>query len=139
MECLISVITDRFHTFVFSETVVLLQHMLMAVKNNGVSFNDVDNTADFVIEMAFKLLIERFPQIDSDYVSNFVYSMYEEASLSTNFRELIREFLISTKKVSPSNRDLFKDILLEHQKEILGLNGPAEPDWGTDINDPAEF
>ena len=135
---LIEIITNNSFTFLFLNLSLLIQHLLIVSQNDGLKLNENVLINEYICNIITNKLIELFPNINFEIINNFSFTLFNEAHNSTNFKDILRNFLILTKKISPSNKYLFNNEN-NNNNLVLGLTGPAEPEDFNDFDNISEF
>ena len=125
---LFSVLTDRAHKFIFSELAKTMSHLFQIVEKKRVLLNGDPNTDNIIANTLAENLSKEFTQFQPSFILEFTRALIVESSNFGQFQELLRNFLIGTKKVQPSDRDLYLAEINDREMAISGLNGPAIPD-----------
>lgn len=125
---LFSVLTDRSHKNIFLELAKALMHLFQVVLNHKLILDDQPNTDQLVCMTLSEKLSKDFPQIQPENLIELVKSLIIESANFGQFQQLLRNFLIDTKKMHPSDIDLhLSEERNRAEIEILGLTGPAVP------------
>ena len=125
---LFSALTDREHKCLFLEISKAIIHLFQIVCQHKVLIEGNPETDNIVAEELSKKLSKDFPQINFANLCDLVKSLMMESASFGQFQQLLRSFLIDTKKMHPSDIDLRRvEIESRELDEIIGLSGPANP------------
>lgn len=133
---LFSTLTDRGHKLLFLELTKAIIHLFQIVCQHKVLLDGNQNTENIVAEELSKKLSKDFPQIHLSNLYDLIKSLMMESASFGQFQQLLRLFLIDTKKMHPSDIDLRRaEIESREMNEIIGLTGPAVPstDYSEDL------
>ena len=129
-----SALTDRGHKLLFLELSKAIMHLFQIVYQQKVILGENSNTEVIVAEELAAKLSKDFPHINIENLFELAKSLMMESESFGQFQQLLRIFLIDTKKMHPSDIDLRRaEIESRELNEIIGLTGPANP--STDVFD----
>jgi len=143
------ILTDRLHKSGFKLQVSILMHLFHTVQLNHVVsplFDPATNAgifdnAQYLRERVVALLGDAFPNLNFNQVSKFVVGLFDTTKDLNNFKEHVRDFLITVKEfAAEDNSDLYaeeREATLELSKSeqwqyrasVPGLLKPDELDF----------
>jgi len=125
---LFTVLTDPTHKFAFGHLTHVLHHMLQLAQTGRVSMS-YDDPREFISQSISEKLQEIFPNRDPVDLINFAQTIVNDVSNLGRLRDSLSDFLITMKKASPKDKDLFKFLKKEQEdadnEKIPWLNGPS--------------
>ncbi|KAH0788718.1 exportin-1 [Histomonas meleagridis] len=115
-----NLMTDSFHKFAFNQLTGLIRSLMqLPVMNNK-------------MQQIVEMLTGVFPNTSPTDIYNFVLQMQSEAPSYTNFKNLMRNFLVEARKFSPKDPSLFAKEMeevvqeIERKKNVPGLLPPSQ-------------
>ncbi|OHT17048.1 hypothetical protein TRFO_12764 [Tritrichomonas foetus] len=136
---LFNVLTDRSHKFIFSQLVKTLIHLFQIIQKGKVHLDGNPNTDNGVANALAEKLSNDFPHIRPSDLLELSRALIMESANFGQFQELLRNFLIGSKKVLPTDRDLYQSEIEDREMKISGLAGPANPSDGLPEDQICEF
>lgn len=118
------VLTDRLHKSGFKLQASILQHLCHVTQSgritaplHAMNSNGIDN-ATFLREHVGGLLVTAFPNVTKAQVASFVQGLFDVTMTLEQFKQHLRDFLVTIKEFEcEDNADLFLEEK-EHQQEL---------------------
>ncbi|OHT13403.1 hypothetical protein TRFO_16361 [Tritrichomonas foetus] len=123
---LFDVMTDRAHKFIFVPLAQTLNHLFMQVSAHFIVLNGSESTENFLADSLTEKLHNDFPHMKQSDLLEFSRGLITEARNFGSFKEQLRTFLITIKKIMPSDRDFYRQERDDDLQSINGFFGPAE-------------
>jgi len=144
------VLTDRLHKSGFKLQATILMHLCHATQRGQITSAlhsmgpGIDN-AQFLKEHLGGLFAKAFPNVTKQQVSSFVQGLFDASLDQTQFKQHLRDFLITIQEFeSEDNSEMFNEEaeamrenmrqeLLQYNRSVPGLLKPSELDEGQDL------
>ena len=121
LQDLISTVMDRVHLFVFS-------NLTQALKLLMICNPDKEEVSDAIVER----ILQDYPYVTQENALNFAQTLCESLTNESEFKNVLKNFIISLRKTSSKARAMYSQI----DPETLGLEGHEEDRHGDENDDP---